>query len=217
MLSYFDGFFSLADAALKDSIDKANKLFGLFGGVPDRAVHAMNTRYLLKLFLSGRGVAAEEEKSPEEGLDHQQAGVSLEWVANCGVFVRLPEADVRILKPGPSGVPKSTSAARSRYYSSNQMLLAFAKNGHGHGGTADLPLTLVLLWDVDDQFKYVSLEVACPRMTRKDGSVDCFWIAKWEGGAGAASSRTAPSDAPVTDLDEITPKQSRAASAGLKS
>jgi hypothetical protein len=43
--------FSLTDTALRDSIPKAKNMFALLGGQPDRAVHAMNTRYLMKVFF----------------------------------------------------------------------------------------------------------------------------------------------------------------------
>lgn len=165
VFAYFNSFFCLADSALQDSTAKARDLFGLLNGPRDRAVHAMNTRYLLKVFLTAHEIAAEEEEAPSnEHEETEQAGLSLEWVANCGVFVRLPEANIRILKAGPSGVPKCTSTTRSRYYKSNQMLLAFGKNN----ANPELPLSLVLLWDIDPEFNYDSLAVACPRTTRKD-------------------------------------------------
>lgn len=212
VFAYFNSFFCLADSALQDSTAKARDLFGLLNGPRDRAVHAMNTRYLLKVFLTAREIVAEEE-SADEQPEASNGGLSLEWVANCGVFVRLPEANIRILKPGPSGIPKCTSTTRSRYYESNQMLLSFGKN-HSQ---PELPLTLVLLWDIDTEFNYDSLAVACPRTTRKDGTVDCFWIEKWARPDAAASRAAGTPETPTTDLDEITPKKPHAAKTTAKS
>jgi hypothetical protein len=204
VFGYFNRFFDLADSALKDSIAKATDIFGLFEGPRDRAVHAMMTRYLVKVFLTANKIAAEEEYASTQD-ERQNGSLDLEWVPNCGVFVRLPEADIRILKASLSGVPKSTSTTRSRYYSSNQMLFAFGKNYRDKTVHADLPLTLVLLWDIDSEFNYSGLEVACPRTTRADGSVDCFWIEKWTGSEALSKAVANSPDGPESDLDEITP------------
>lgn len=202
VFSYFSRFFDLADSALKESTAKAKDLFGLLGGPRDRAVHAMNTRYLVKVALTANQVAAEEqEPSAEEGS--LAGNLNLEWVANCGIYVRLPEAEIRILKFGPGGVPKSTSPARSRYYSSNQMLLAFDERQRGKELRVDLPLALVLLWDIDEEFRYLGLEIACPRTVNRDGDVDCFWMETWTGSSIAAASDK-PASSADTDLDEIT-------------
>src|SRR5579884_559755 len=149
----FREIFDLADSALRDSIPKAQNLFALFGGYPDRAVHAMNTRYLMKTFLQVSDLSIEDQSL--------NGDLNIESVPNCGLFVKLPEAEIRILKMGPFGVPKATSAARSRYYSSNQMLLGFCDGASQD--VPDVPLALVLLWDIDEEFKYLGLDVACPR------------------------------------------------------
>ncbi len=187
---------NLVDTALRDSIPKAQNMFALLGGYPDRAVHAMNTRYLIKVFLQANEVLAEEQSSNDD--------LNIEWVPNCGLFARLPEAEIRILKAGPFGVPKATSAARSRYYSSNQMLLRF-NQGNSDVTPCDLPLTLVLLWDIDEEFQYLGLELACPRTANSDGSVDCFWIAKWNGTEEEAIPATAGPTKPSPDLEGIAP------------
>ena len=207
VLVRFSETFGLVDSALRDSIPKAKNMFALLGGYPDRAVHAMNTRYLMKVFLQANEVSAEEQSS--------NGDLNIEWVPNCGLFAKLPEADIRILKTGPFGVPKATSAARSRYYSSNQMLLRFSE-GNSDDTPCDLPLTLVLLWDIDEEFKYLGLEVACPRTAVSDGSVDCFWIAKWNGTEQEVIPATAGPTSPGPDLEGIAPidaNKSRAAKA----
>jgi hypothetical protein len=196
VLLKFDSMFNLTDSALRNSIPKAKNMFALLGGQPDRAVHAMNTRYLMKVFFQANDISAEDQNA---GAD-----LNIEWVPNCGLFVKLSEAEIRILKTGPFGVPKATSAARSRYYSSNQMLLKF--NGDAPpDGQVKLPLTLVLLWDIDEEFNYLGLEIACPRATNSDGTVDCFWIAKWKGAEPqAVPSKPEPSGS-GPDLEGIAP------------
>jgi hypothetical protein len=196
VLMRFREAFDLVDSALRDSIPKAKNIFALLGGYADRAVHAMNTRYLMKVFLQANEVSAEERSSNED--------LNIESVPNCGLFVKLADAEIRILKTGPLGVPKATSAARSRYYSSNQMLLSFNERD-SRETPCDLPLTLVLLWDIDEEFKYVGLEVACPRTTNSDGSVDCFWIARWNGGEQEAIPATVGPTIPGPDLEGIGP------------
>jgi hypothetical protein len=193
----FGNLFGLADSALRDSIPKAKNMFALLGGNPDRAVHAMNTRYLMKIFLKDNDLSIEDQPSTGD--------LNIEWVPNCGLFVKLLDAEVRILKVGPFGVPKATSEARSRYYSSNQMLLKFSE-GDRQNIPSELPLTLVLLWDIDEEYNYLGLEVACPRTTNSDGTVDCFWINKWDGGgeSQAAPSGGGPENS-GSDLEGIGP------------
>jgi hypothetical protein len=193
----FGNLFALADSALRDSIPKAKNMFALLGGNPDRAVHAMNTRYLMKVFLRANDLSIEDQPS--------NGDLSIEWVPNCGLFVRLADAEVRILKMGPFGLPKATSVARSRYYSSNQMLLKFSEEDPPNA-PSDLPLALVLLWDIDEEYKYLGLEVACPRTTKDDGTVDCFWIEKWDGGHESRAVPTAGGpDNSGSDLEGIGP------------
>jgi hypothetical protein len=196
VLLKFREMFDLADSALRDSIPKAKNMFALFNGQPDRAVHAMNTRYLMKVFLQANDVSAQEQSADGD--------LNIEWVPNCGLFVKLSEAEIRILKTGPFGVPKATSAARSRYYSSNQMLLRFSARA-ASDNSSNLPLTLVLLWDIDEEFNYLGLEVACPRATNSDGTVDCFWIAKWDGPKPQAIPVKAEPMEPGPDLEGIAP------------
>jgi hypothetical protein len=196
VLLKFGETFGLVDSALRDSVPKAKNVFALLGGYPDRAVHAMNTRYLMKVFLHANEVLAEEQAS--------HGDLNIESVPNCGLFVKLPEAEIRILKTGPFGVPKATSAARSKYYSSNQMLLRFSEADFDDTPSA-LPLTLVLLWDIDEEFKYLGLEVACPRIANGDGSVDCFWIAKWNGTEEGEIAATVGPAEPGPDLEGIVP------------
>lgn len=192
----FGNLFSLANSALRDSIAKAKNMFALLGGNPDRAVHAMNTRYLMKVFLQANDLSIEDQPS--------NGDLSVEWVPNCGLFVKLPDAEVRILKMGPFGVPKATSAARSRYYSSNQMLLKFSEV-ESKNVPSDLPLALVLLWDINEEYEYLGLEIACPRTTNNDGTVDCYWIEKWDGGSESRAVPTAGGPDSGSDLEGIDP------------
>jgi len=194
VMDKFRAMFDLTDTALQDSIPNAKNMFVLFGGSPDRAVHAMNTRYLMKVFFNQNEISAEDQSFDGD--------LNIAWVPNCGLYVRLPEAEFRILKAGPWGVPKATSVARSRYYSSNQMFLEFNQAGRTKV-TEATPLTLVLLWDIDEEYKYLGLDIACPRTTNSDGTVDCYWITRWNRPEGIAGSDGTGSQGPNADLDEI--------------
>jgi hypothetical protein len=194
VLDKFGDMFALTDSALRDSIPKAKNMFALFNGSPDRAVHAMNTRYLMKVFLNENEVAA-QEKSFDGDLN-------IEWVPNCGLYVKLPEAEFRILKTGPWGIPKATSIARSKYYKSNQMLLGFNQNKQEL--ISDPALSLVLLWDINDEYNYLGLEIACPRTTNSDDTVDCYWITKWNDLPSIAVTSAPIPQGPDQDLEGIT-------------
>ena len=186
--------FNLVNAALDDSIPKATNTFQLYGGPVDLGVHAGNTRYLTKLFLGMDDVKAEDE----EITDYE-----LQQVANCGLCLQWKNTEVRILKATPFGVPKATSKARIQFYSSNQMTLGFEAGTVGEDSSSSR-LGLVLLWSLDESCKYAGLQIACPRKVRKDGNVDCFWIADWPGGSVAVVRGALPSEGD-SDLEEIRP------------
>jgi hypothetical protein len=186
--------FSLVNTALQDSIPKATNTFQLLGGPVDLGVHAAITRYLTKLFLSTEDVAAEDE---------EVADYELQQVANCGLCLQWKSSEVRILKATPLGVPKATSEARTQFYSSNQMTLGFEPGAPG----TDSPtrrLGLVLLWSLDESCKYAGMKIACPRKVRKDGNVDCFWVADWPGTAVVLIRDSQPTQQD-SELEEIRP------------
>jgi hypothetical protein len=208
VFSKFSDILSLTDSVLKDSISKAGNIFTLFGGTPDRTVHAMNTRYLARLAFDTHNLMVQEHAPGQSGLD-------LQWVPNCGLYFKISEAEFRILKIGPTGVPKPTSSARSQYYCSNQLLLSF-ESGSTKEHTEGTPLSLVVLWDVDKNFKYLGLVVACPRTVNRDGSVDCYWIAKWEileDESSHLSERVDTLDADLDDIRLLEPQKVRKAKA----
>jgi hypothetical protein len=186
--------FNLVNAALEDSIPKATNTFQLYGGPVDLGVHAGNTRYLAKLFLSTQDIAAEDEEI---------ADYELQQVANCGLCLQWKSTEVRILKATSLGVPKATSKARTQFYSSNQMTLEFGPGAVGTDSSSGR-LGLVLLWSLDESCKYAGLKIACPRKVRKDGNVDCFWIVDWHGTSVALERDTRPTQQD-SDLEEIRP------------
>lgn len=193
VLSALAALFDRIDAALRQSVPKANDFFKLFSGPTDLAVHAGITRYLTRLALGAEDIPSEEETASD---------YELQRVANCGLCLRVPMCEIRILKATPAGIPKANSTARSQFYCSNQLQLL--PNGRPNESLALPALSLVVLWDVDSSYAYTGMEIACPRKERTDGSVDCFWIVPWKRTEEVKKMReSGPSN---SDLDDIRPK-----------
>lgn len=193
VLAAFGSLFNLIDQALRDSVPKAKDIFALLEGPVDLSIHAGLTRYLCKRFLDSQNVPAADEESSD---------FEVERIPNCGLCINQGLSQIRVLKTTVGGVPKATSDARRRFYSSNQYLLPFAAPDKTNQELG-LPLSLVVLWSVDGEYSYRGMEIACPRMEREDGSVDCFWIAPWKEG----NLKSLPPSPPKSeqDLDEIKP------------
>jgi hypothetical protein len=191
--------FDRIDLALAQAIPKANNTFMLYGGPIDLAVHAAITRYLTRLALAAEEIIADDEESAE---------YQLQRVANCGLCLRMPGSEIRILKASSGGIPKANSEARSDFYCSNQLQL-IPNGGDGVGSSPAGPaLRLVVLWDMDADHTYSKLEIACPRRERADGSVDCFWITPWQR-QEQVQPRQIESDRSDSDLEDIKPKETR--------
>lgn len=193
VLSAYGQLFDLIDQALRDSVPRASDLFRLLEGPMDLGVHAGNTRYLTRLFLTSRNVSTENEDIVEFELDR---------VPNCGLCLRGDGYEIRILKSSSEGIPKASSDARSRFYSSNQMQFTFARSQQ-QLLQPQMTLNLIVLWNMDDSYSYAGLEIACPRGEQKDGTVDCYWIARWETTVGRSVSSERIPVAAEPDLDEI--------------
>jgi hypothetical protein len=199
MLVEFGQLFDLIDRALRESVPKAKDIFSLLDGPVDLSVHAGLTRYLCRRFLASQNVPSEEE----DGFDFD-----VEKIANCGLCLNQGQTQLRILKATAGGIPKASSEARSRFYSSNQFLLRFDQQGQ-NGTAPQTPLSLVVLWTLSEGFSYGGIEIACPRGERSDRSVDCYWITNWQGNQASSGSRRSDPLAPDLDLDEIRPIQKR--------
>lgn len=198
VLETFASIFDLIDQALRDSAPKATSVFALLEGPVDLSVHAGLTRYLCKRFLESRNVDAEEESSPE---------FEVEKVSNCGLCLNQGPCQIRILKAASYGIPKATSEARRRFYSSNQYVLPFALTA-AQNSSATIPLSLVVLWNLDEDFNFERIEIACPRRERTDGTVDCFWIAPWFRQEALLEPCAELSES-SSDLEEIKPVEKR--------
>jgi hypothetical protein len=195
VLAAYGVLFDIVDQALRDSVPRASDFFRLLNGPMDLGVHAGNTRYLTRLYLQSRNVSSEDE---------DPLGFELDRVPNCGLCLRAPGYEIRILKASSEGVPKATSDARSRFYSSNQLQFAFANN-QSPDSQEQATLSLVLLWSMDASYAYSRLEIACPRGEQNDGRVDCYWIVPWQAGDGSVTLRAPLTPTPEPDLDEIKP------------
>jgi hypothetical protein len=191
VLAAYAPVFALIEAAVRDSVPRATNWFRLLNGPVDLGVHAAITRYLTRLSLSADDVEVEDEDALSFELDR---------VPNCGLCVRGGEYEIRILKNSADGIPKATSEARSRFYSSNQFQFSFAGQRTSHG---KIPLSLLVLWKMDSSYSYAGLEIACPRGERKDGTVDCYWITTWSAGQRLRSPTEQGPGGTNGDLDEI--------------
>jgi hypothetical protein len=185
--------FDLIDSALRIAVPQATDVFGLLGGPVDLAVHATLTRYVARQSLAGRAISVEDE---------EMTGYELDRVANCGLCIRSGACEARVLKAAVGGIPKSSSDARSRFYSSNQAVLRFG-DGERELQVEATPISLVLLWSIDESFAYQGLEIACPRAERRDKSVDCYWIAAWDTRQSISPSLPPGSEGAESDLDDI--------------
>lgn len=189
VLEQYSNVFQSLDHALTDAVPKARNLFSLLGGRPDKAVHATNTRYVVREVLTSEGVVTEDETPSSETIE-------LEWVANCGICIQSKGVEIRVLKAANGAIPKANSDARARFYCSNQLSLFWDLNNDPES----TDLKLVALWDVDDDLGYTGLEIACPRGELTDRSVDCFWTHRWsdERRASGPVEQNTPDD---SDLD----------------
>lgn len=192
VLTEYAALFALIESALRDSAPKAKDFFSLMEGPVDLSVHATLTRYLCKRFLASQDISAEEDDSSFE----------LGKIPNCGLCLNGSGSQVRVLKATVNGVPKATSDARSRFYCSNQYMLPFG-NANGPAAESQIPLSLVVLWTLDNDLQFRGMEIACPKRERADGSVECYWLAEWCGVQGAISISQDDATTQVTDLDEI--------------
>jgi hypothetical protein len=191
VLAAFDAILCSIDEALRDALPKALNFFGLLDGKVDLAVHAPITRFIVKKSLAKRSTTAEDEDEVE---------FHLQKVSNCGLCVQTPLGAVRILKATQDGLPKALSEARVRFSSNNQLVLEFSPDDKPE---EVMSLNLFVLWTMDRNYQYTGMEIACPRRTDKEGTIDCFWITKWHSDIQALPSTSAPSLSP--DLDEIKP------------
>lgn len=185
--------FDLIEQALRDSASQARDFFLLVDGPVDLSVHAAWTRYLCKRYLASKSVFAEDE---------EDSSFEMGKIPNCGLCLNGSRSQIRILKATVNGVPKATSDARSRFYCSNQYLLPFDAP-KGSILPSVTPLGLIVLWSLGSEYQLKGVEIACPKKEREDGSVECYWIAEWQGGQGSASIAQGGPTAPTPDLDEI--------------
>lgn len=190
VLKHFGELFTEIDLAFKSSLPKAKNTFELHDGPVDLAVHAPWTRYLVRQELV---------KKSKNVFDQDDIDFDLLRVANCGLCVRTPQGDIRILKSPSDGLPKALSDARIRFVTSNQMVFAFAQEMIPQLRS----LNLFVLWKMDSNYEYVGLEIACPRTTNSQGEVGCYWIARWDNKSTPAT--VTPTTFATPDLDEIVP------------
>ena len=160
--------FSTIDDALISALPRALTTFQLWEGAIDLAVHAPMVRYLVKQSLALHAVRTSDE---------DDVLFNLQRVSNCGLCVDSGVAQIRVLKATPMGLPKVTSEARQYFVQKNQQLtLRF-------GAVEPEPmlqsLGLFVAWRMDHDHKYLGIEIACPRRTRDDGSVECYWVADY--------------------------------------
>jgi hypothetical protein len=182
---------SSVDSSLKGSIPSAHNFFSLSNGSFDGAVHASNTRYLVKLALREKKLDARDEEDAFE----------LKPASNCGLFLGYKNYDVRILKSGTDGsVPKPSSDARRDFFSRNQRNLPFFTI---EGPSPRRREVAVILWRLNNTLGYGGYSVAFPKGSLENGDVECHWLSEWSIAPMPLKASPLPDD---TDLDEIRPK-----------
>jgi hypothetical protein len=187
VISHFGDTFARIDQALASALPNAKKTFGLFEGPVDLAVHAPWTRYLVKLQL----------QSKEQVFDEDQMEFSMLRVPNCGLCIRTPDGDIRILKCPTEGIPKALSDARIRFVTNNQMVFSFAEEEPMQVRT----LNLFVLWRMDANHDYLGFDIACPQKATDKGDVECYWMTAWRAEARPTTTAIGTTQ---NDLDEIT-------------
>jgi hypothetical protein len=189
VLRFYGDMFQEIDDALDDALPKVLSTFGLYEGPVDLAVHAPNTRYLVRQALNKKSTLTRDE---------DEVVFDMMRVSNCGLCVKTSFGEVRILKAPSDGLPKALSDARVRFSTNSQMVFHFAEEV-----LERIPnLNLFVLWKMDAEFKYIGIEIACPRRTKNNGDIECYWIAKWPG--RNRIKLVEPSRISKNDLDEIT-------------
>ncbi|WP_433975257.1 hypothetical protein [Tunturiibacter lichenicola] len=189
VLDFYDDLFKDVDAALRDALPKVLSIFGLYEGPVDLAVHAPNTRYLVRQSL---------EKKSGIARDEDEVFFDMMRVSNCGLCVKTAYGEIRVLKAPSDGLPKATSDARVRFITNNQMAFSFAEDA----ASKPPSLNIFILWRMDAEFKYIGMDIACPRRTHDKGDIDCYWITKWNG--ENTIQLVEPIRTVTADLDEIT-------------
>jgi hypothetical protein len=66
-------------------------------------------------------------------------------------------------------------------------------------------LNLIVLWSMGVSYSYAGMEIACPRGEQTDGTVDCYWIERWQANEGLPTRRELAPETSEPDLDEIRP------------
>jgi hypothetical protein len=189
VLDHFTGVLREIDDALIDALPKAKSTFALHEGPVDLAVHAPWTRYLVRLTL---------EKKSNELIDEDDVEFDMARVSNCGLCIRTPEGEIRVLKSPGEGLPKALSDARVSFVVNNQLVFSFAEEDEAPKRS----LNLFVLWKMDADHKYLGMDIACPKTAHKKGDIECYWIASWRRPTESVIS-SVPQGPVAPDLDEI--------------
>ncbi len=107
-------------------------------------------RYYTLQVLNGLGHEAEEDNN-----------ISLENVANNGIYIKYDRYNIRILKSNPGEIPvPGISKARQDFY--HQGLLNYPSNENDNNGLIEI--NLLLLWSVKYKpYSLGNLSLACPK------------------------------------------------------
>ena len=150
------------------------------------------------------------ERTGIEGL-----GFTLEPTTNVGIHLIGEKYQIRVLKierrrnPGTGlgdrGAPFSRSLARERYFT--QPSLEGLLNGDAMALDGMEPLiNLVALWETDEAFQLVALDLAYPRgVSSRRSAVDLHWLVPFVGGDVTElldlDGSLAPPRIPLADLE----------------
>lgn len=134
------------------------------GWTPDPNLFAYEVRKDVFERLKALGADVTETEDPVN------APFSLERMALSGLLLKLPTIHLRIRKSSDSEMPASGSDQLLAFYNWN----LFAFDDFETGADDPVPLHLVLLWNVDTNWRIRNFWLVCPRGER-GGEVRSYW------------------------------------------
>lgn len=162
----------------------------------DKSLHAMLTRYELKLYLLSKKISAADEEE-QNGTQYSVRGL-----ANCGLVINCGNCVFRVLKWHNCELPPSSSDERFQFYQGN--LYTFDSNDPFPDSPLP-PLNLVGAWNTNSDHDLASFSVVCP-FGEVDNRVNNKWWRTLQLPSEKLPLSLAPSEAVPLEpmLDEIT-------------
>lgn len=153
-------------AALQDACDKTHSFFSDHEeGAPDASLSPNLVRWFAKRYLDTAG-----HTTHTLATDYER-----EALGNNGLLVACTKYQIRVRKEVAGfALPPAASEALDTFYGQEQLELPFPNfQPQSVPGGAETSIKLVLLWDVDSDYRLSSLTLALPRSGGCDPQV--YW------------------------------------------